>query len=258
MRARRRPGAAYWCAGIFISMLLWAGLPTIAEEPSSPPVSPRVPPALNDDAQRLLELGQLLMGRNNPAYAKDQNKLSIAERNTAGDKALSTFRMVVKLEPKSSQAWLWLGIALTETLYYTKEVPRGHPQLTDSRITEGVNAFRTAYERDPVCEDCVKYYGDALIEYRRDFDGARKLWETYLTVATSDLQREMALVQAARACLNKAYFGKDAKMPADEVRQYYLAAQGYVDRAAKLCPNATDVKEMQALLQAHRKALCGK
>ncbi len=68
----------------------------------------------------------------------------------------------------------------------------------------------------------------------------------------------VALVQSARASLNKAYFGKAEKMPPDEVRQNYLDAENALLLAAKLCPKAEDVKLMQALLQQYRKILYGK
>ncbi len=138
------------------------------------------PPAITEDASRLLELGKLLMGQNNPSMPSHPRELSADARNAAGEQALSTFRTVVKLYPQSAEGWLWLGIALTETLRYSKEAPQGQRTLSDDRIAEGVQALRNAYQRAPADITFVRYYGDALMTYKHDFDGARKFWETFL------------------------------------------------------------------------------
>ena len=68
----------------------------------------------------------------------------------------------------------------------------------------------------------------------------------------------VALVQSARASLNMAYFGRAEKMSPEEVKQNFLDAEHSVQLAAKLCPKAKDVKQMQTLLQQYRKILYGK
>jgi|GEM_PF-2662783 len=231
---------------IIAILLLGIAVPVLAGEADAPAAA--APPAIKEDIGRLLEFGKLLMGRNNPTYAPAPIKLSIEERNRAGEQALSTFQEVVKREPKLARGWLWLGIAYTRQLQYEKKTPQGKPLLTEAFVNEGIDAFRKAYEYDPAGEDCVRYYGDALMEFRKDFDAALKLWQNYLAVAKTDLQRMIALVQSSRACLNKAHSGSEAKRPAEQVRRDYLAAAGYLEQAAALCPNASDVREMRALL----------
>lgn len=241
-----------------VSVLLCAGA-VLAEGTTPPPTTPNAPASVADDAARLLELGKLLMSQNNPCYAAKPAKLDFAARNAAGDQAVQTFQKVVKLHPQLADGWLWLGIALTETLHYSKEFPQGQAVTSESQLTDGVQAFRTAYERTPTNLICVSYYGEALMVYKRDFAAAGKLWERYLQVASTDVQRVTALVQTARAILNAAYFGKaDKTMTADQVRTSFARAESYVVQAAKLCPAAADVKEMQALLQQYRKTLIGK
>jgi tetratricopeptide (TPR) repeat protein len=255
--AQRLSGGARWIAIILFAIL---AITVFASAEETPPRddNPPAPVIITADIARLLELGKLLMGQNNPAYAPAPDKLSFEQRNSAGEQALRTFQDVVKREPRLSEGWLWLGIAYTENLRYSKEFPHGHPIVTEAVTSDGIEAFRKAYECDPANEDCVKYYGDALIEYRKDFDAALKLWEKYLTVARTDLQKVIAYVQAARACLNKAYFGKVTKLPPETVKQYYQQAVDYQQQALKLCPNARDVKEMQQLLARYRKLLLGK
>lgn len=247
-------GGFRWLAIMLLGLVCWSALLS-AEEHAPVPENGSKPPAITEDASRLLELGKLLMGQNDPVYADTPTKYSAEARNAAGAQALSTFRTVVKLYPQSAEGWLWLGIALTETLAYDKDAPQGRRTLTDEKVAEGMQAFRGAYERAPADITYVKYYGDALLQYKHDFDGARKLWETFLPMAITDLQRVVALVQSARASLNKAYFGKTNKLPPDVVKQSYLDAENAVQLAAKLCPKARDVTQMQTLLQQCRKIL---
>ena len=229
---------------------------TAAEQ--TPPAAPaEAPVAISEDVAHLLELGKMLMGQNNPEYAVTAEKLTFEKRNDAGQQALRTLRTVVKRSPQFAQGWLWLGIALTETLVYTKNTPQGHISASEANITEGVEAYRSAYQFDNANEDCVKYYGDALQEYKRDFDGAIQVWKKYLPAAHTDMQRVMALVQTSRAFLNKAYFGKDKLRP-DEVKRCYQQACDNAQLAAKTCPNAQDVKEMLSLLREYRKPILGK
>jgi tetratricopeptide (TPR) repeat protein len=246
----------YWLAALAV-VLPCLIMPACAENgPAGTP--PPVPVAINEDSARLMELGKLLMGQNNPAYALFAEKLPLERRNAAGEQALRTFLTLVKREPRYAEGWLWLGIAYTERLQYSKDCPQGKCLRSEATISNGLEAFKTAYTCKPTSEDCVKYYGDALIEFRHDFDGALKLWQGYLAVAKTDLQKVLAYVQAARACLNKAYFGKEAKLPPEFVRQQYQEAVNYVQMAAKLLPYARDVKEMQALLLQYKRLLAGK
>jgi len=248
-------GGTRWRMAAIICLSI--GLVTaVAAEQKPPRPSAEAPVAISEDVAHLLELGKLLMGQNNPAYAAAPEPLTFEKRNDAGKQALRTLQTVVKRSPQFAQGWLWLGIALTETLEYTKDAPKGRPLVTNVTLTDGIEAFHRAYQYDAVNEDCVKYYGDALIEYRRDFDGAIQLWSQYLPVAHTDLQRVMALVQTSRAYLNKAYFGK-GKLRAGEVKRCYQRACDCTQQAAKLCPNAQDVKEMQSLLENNRKTLIG-
>lgn len=242
-----------------ISVLLACIFPVLAEDapPAQPPAAPT---AINEETARLLELGKLLMGQNNPDFALVPEKLPIAQRNAAGDQALRTFKVVVKREPRLAEGWLWLGIALTQSLQYSRDFPQGRLVRTEPAINEGLTAFRTAYECDATGEDGIKYYSDALMEFRKDFDTALTLWEKYLArpEPLSDLQRMIANVQAARACLNKAYFGKEDKLPIETIRKYYNSAVTYLQQASALFPNARDVKEMQLLLQQYKQYILGK
>ncbi len=243
-------------------------LPLLAQEkPTKPaaPATPVAPPAATTatttptaEVIRQLEDGKVLMGLNNPFYAETVEKETPEARNIAGTRALEIFREVVKQYPQYADGWLWLGIALTETLRYTKDHPEGIPTATDEEITEGMQAFKTAHERSPTDLVYASYYGEGLMTYRRDFATAYKMWETFAAVAKNDMERTMAYVQAGRACLNLATFGKAEKKPDAEVRSQYQAAVGFIDKAAKLCPNAKDVKEMQVLLKQYRKSLLGK
>ena len=256
-KTTRVAGARRWLA-VFVALLAMVASTRASGEGDSIAEKQPAPPAITEDVVRMMELGKLLMGQNNPAYALVAEKLPVATRNAAGKQALQVFQAVVKREPRYADGWLWLGITCIERLEYGKEGTPGKPVRTPAAINEGIEAFRTAYLHDRANEDCVKYYGDALMEFRQDFDTARKLWLGYLEVAKTDLQQMIAYVQAARACLNKAYFGKEAKQPVDVVRQQYLEAESYVKKAADLCPNARDVKEMQQLLQQHKRLLTGK
>ena len=248
-------GGCRWLPALFC--VIWFGaLPLRAAEPTPPPTTTETPAAITEDVVRLLELGKMYMGRNNPAYAVTPDGWGMAQRNAAGAQAVEILQTVVKRSPRYGQGWLWLGIALTETLAYGKDAPHGRPAASEANIAEGIDAFQRAYTFEPTNEDCVKYYGDALINHRRDFDGAIALWNTYLPGARTDVQRMMALVQLSRAYLNKAYFGKD-KLPAKDVKGSYQHALDYAQQAARICPNSRDVKEMLALLLEHRKALAG-
>ncbi|MHB9132311.1 MAG: tetratricopeptide repeat protein [Armatimonadota bacterium] len=249
-------GVTRWHLIALITLLVCAA-PVLAGEQPTPPVS-KPPASVTEDMVRLLELGKLLMGQNNPTYAQSAVKLDNDTRNAAGAQALDIFRRVVKSHPEYADGWLWLGIALTETLVYSKEHPKGKCAPTDAQITEGMQAFRVAYMRNPADLVTVSYYGEGLMVYQKDFDNARKLWEGYLRLATTDMQRVTALTQAGRACLNKAYFGKADNMPAEEIRKHYQAATDFMQKAAKLCPNSQEVKTMQELLKKLRKELLGK
>ncbi|MHB0936244.1 MAG: tetratricopeptide repeat protein [Armatimonadota bacterium] len=246
-----------WLAIIAIILLI-AVAPVFADEneESSEPTPPAAP-VITEEIARMLERGRMLMGQNNTDYAPIPIKIPFEERNRAGREALHVFEEVVEREPKLAQGWLWLGIAYTQQLQYTKSIPQGKPYRPEAYVNEGIEAFQKAHLCDPASEDGVKYYGDALMEFRKDFDAALKLWQDYLLVAKTDLQRMVANVQAARACLNKANFGKEAKLPPEQVQKYYQDAVVYVNNAVELCPNARDVKEMQALLGEY-KYLAGK
>lgn len=252
-------GGARWLPILLalIAGLQFSGL-AAAEEGAQPSVTTEAPKPVTEDAIRLLEMGKLLMGENNPAYARAAVKLDAATRNAAEAQALGIFQRVVKQYPSYAEGWLWLGIALCEALQYSPEHPDGEPARTEASTTEGLQCFRTAWELSPSDLVTVSFYCESLVTYRRDFPLARKIWECFYPVARTDMQRVMALTQCARACLNQAYFGKAEKMPAEEVKALYLAAQSYLDRAAKLCPNCQDVKEMQELLRKYRKELCEK
>ena len=249
-------GRLRWLAIITLFVLIFAA-PVFADEQEEPSDPPPAAPAISEEIARMLERGRTLMGQNNPIYAPVPIKLPLEDRNRAGREALRTFEEVTEREPKLAQGWLWLGIAYTQQLEYAKNVPQGKPYRPDAYVSKGLEAFNTAYRCDPTNEDSVKYYGDALMEFRKDFDAALTLWLDYLTVAKTDLQQMVANVQAARACLNKANFGKETKLSPEQIQKYYQDAVIYIDHAAALCPNARDVKEMQALLGKY-KYLAGK
>ena len=233
--------------------------PLPAQEKTPPAPNKSTSPRIAVDAVRMLEEGKTQMGKNNPLYANAPAKLTAEERNSASLAARGTFRSLVKLYPQFADGWLWLGIVLTESLHYSKEHPAGESNATAAEITEGIQAFQTAYQRNPTDLISVSYYGEALMTYRKDFAAACKLWEDYAAVASTDLQRMIADVQNARACLNRAYFGKAENSLSDnEVKANYQHAEDLIEKAAKLCPNAQDVKDMQALLKQYRKTLMGK
>lgn len=243
---------------LFFLLLMTPMLPTLAQQQASTPVGTSQAAPITQDAQQLLELGQLYMGQNNPAFTLKPASLEMDARNQAGEQALRTFRQLTALYPKFTDGWLWLGITLTETLQYSKKHPDGAPMRTAAEVAEGVRAFRTAYELKPDDLIYTSYYGEALMVYREDFDAARTLWERYLTVAKTDMQRVTALTQAARACLNKSYFGKiEKKLSAHDAKEQFAAAEAYIKQAVAICPNASDVKSMQALLQKYRGTICG-
>lgn len=249
-------------------LLAWLGVCLLAGSARAQDTTPNpdgqtAPPLVSGDIPRLMEMGQCLVWRNNPDIAppgtKSDPSITADARNEAGAQALRIFRAIVTRAPQNAQGWLWLGITLTNTLQYSKEHPKGERVLTDADLTEAMEAFRTAYERAPTDMTFVGYYGDALMELRKDFDTARKLWDSFLPVAKDDIQRATALTQASRACLNKAYFGKtDNSLTAEQTHALFQDAQTYVTRAAKLLPKAACVREMQALLQQYRKYLAGK
>jgi len=247
-------GRPCWLIAIILSLMIGIGAHATGEVTPNPGTTGS-PAAVTEDAVRLLELGKLLMGQNNPEFATTPLKLSPEARNTAGEQALRTFQSLVKLKPQYADGWLWLGLALTETLHYSKEHPEGESVLDEARITDGLSALRIAYQQNPANLTYVCCYSDALMAYRKDFDAARKLWDRYLPIATSDCERVTALIQAGRACLNKAFFGKTAGMPTEEVRGNYQAAVNYVQQAARLLPKSENVREMQELLRQHRKTL---
>ncbi len=245
-----------WLLVGLLGLLIWC--PVAADETTPTPVTAGAPTSITEDAVKLLDQGKVYLGLNNPEFAAKPQQLDPDTRNGDGDKALRTFQSLVKRFPQYADGWMWLGLALTETLQCSKEHPEGVPQLTESRIADGLAAFEKAYNTNPGNLTYVCCYSDALMTLRKDFDTTRKLWDRYLPTATSDVNRVTALVQAGRACLNKAYFGKSATMPADEVKQYYQAAATYVKQAAHLLPKSDSVKEMQELLRQYRKPLTGK
>ena len=142
----RKAGGVRWLAIMVLSLVCWRALPA-ADEHAPTLEGGSKPPAVTEDAARLLELGKLLMGQNDPVYAGVPMKYSADARNAAGEQALSTFRTVVKLYPQAAEGWLWLGIALTETLAYSADAPQGRRTLSEEKIAEGLRAFRSAYER---------------------------------------------------------------------------------------------------------------
>jgi hypothetical protein len=243
--------------GLWLGGLLALPEASRAQDQAPAPAPACTPVTVTDDAQRLLELGTLLLGQNNPAYAKQSSVLAGEARNIAGEQACNTFARLVKHYPDFADGWRWLGTALLDTLRYTKATPAGQPIRTPARVADAVAALRTAYELQPTCLQCVSFYGDALMEYCKDFEEARKIWECYWQSAQTTGQRVLALTQLARACLNKAYFGRACNRPLQEVRTQFLAAENYLHQARKLNPKAEEVKEMQFLLQQHRKTLYG-
>lgn len=252
-------GVARWLLAIILGVVVGV-LPVCAQDPAPASGGEVAPPLVSNDLPRLLELGQTLMGQNNPLFSVDRGKTTLTPeaRNAAGEQALRTFQSVVKRYPQSAQGWMWLGITLTRTLRYSKEHPNGEPAATNEQIVEGLDAFRRAFERSPTDVNCVSFYGDALMEFRRDFDAARKIWDGFLPFAKDDIQRVTALTQAARACLNKAYFGKAEGMDAVAIKRYYQDALTYTQRAAKITPKAACVQELQGLLKQYRQYLLGK
>jgi tetratricopeptide (TPR) repeat protein len=248
-----------WLSVLIIGILLSVSS-AYAQDSTAPAPPPATAPAsVTEDVLRLLEIGKMLMGHNNPAVSCTKPvELPPEARNAAGERALHAFRSITKLDPKCADGWLWLGIALTQRLRYNEEAPQGEPVVDEAALNEGFIAFRTAYECHPRDPLYVSYYGEMLMSVRKDFEGARRLWDTFYQAATNDMQRVTALVQAARACLNHAYFGKAHKRPAEEVQRSYYESVSYIQKAAKIYPNATDVKEMQRLVQEYRKLLCGK
>ncbi|MHB9023638.1 MAG: tetratricopeptide repeat protein [Armatimonadota bacterium] len=243
-----------WLLAMLICILVVAS-PALADE--APSTTPKPPQSVTDDSARLLELGKLLMGQNNPEYAAQPTKLEMAERNAAGEQALGIFRRLVKMNDKVAEHWLWLGIALTETLTYSKKKPTGAPVTNEKVLAEGIQAFKAAFDRNPRELVIATYYGTALLERRRDFDGTLAVWQKFLEQKPPEMERAMALVQAGRACLNKAFYGKIEKRPAADIKQAYLQAADYVAQAAKICPNSADVRQMQKLLTEHKKDLGG-
>jgi hypothetical protein len=241
MASRTRP----WSALVLGLLVLALGVAAWGGDPAKPP----------EEAARLLAVGKQLMGQNNPIYAADDAKLSVEARNAAGAQALATFRTVTQQFAEVAEGWMWLGVALTETLVYSHEHPDGVCDPSDADAKAGVVAFEEAYKRQPTVLQYVGYYGEALLTIRRDYDAARRLWETFLTVVDTDLQRMLARVQAARACLNKAVDLKSRKRPLSETRPLFNAAAAHIAAAAKLCPRSRDVQEMQQLLDSLRKDL---
>lgn len=240
-------------------LFLWVTTATIFAQESAviPPTAP--PTAITEDARHLLELGQLLMGQNNQTYALKTTRMDMEKRNETGAQALRIFHQLVTRYPDFADGWLWLGIALTERLQYSPKHPEGESLRSKEEIAEGMSAFRKAYECRPDDLVCVLYYGEALMTYRQDFDKARTLWEQYLLTARTDMQKVTALTQAARACLNKAYFGANKKkLTPQTAKQLLDKADQYINQAIKICPNAPDVKSMKALLQQYRNVICGK
>jgi len=251
-------GGKRWFCLLLIYCFVMAGR-LFAQDVAPAQISTPPPAAITDDVKRLLELGELYMGINNPDYARRVVKVDPNARNAAGVKALHVFHQVTTLAPDDQEGWLWLGIAYTETLHYTDKSTQGEPARTHADIQSGINAFRTAFRCQPTDLLCATYYGDAMMVYCENFDGARDFWENYLSTAKTDMQRVTALTQAARACLNKAYFGKIRKtLSPDEVKQQFTDAEHYVQQAAAIMPRVRSVKIMQDLLQQYRSACCGK
>lgn len=248
-----------WLLCLWVGACLLVGV-AYAQDTAPTPTGQTAPPLVSSDIPRMIEMGQVLVWQNNPAVApptvKADTSLTPEARNEASAQAQRIFRAVVTRAPQNPQGWLWLGIALTQTLQYSKEHPKGEPMRTEPVLVEAMDAYRTAYERASTDIVFVGYYGDALMELRRDFDTARKLWDSFLPVAKDDVQRVTALTQAGRACLNKAYFGKtDKTLTADQVTALFKEAQAYVNRAAQIVPKAECVCAMQSLLQQYRKYL---
>ncbi len=217
------------------------------------------PAAIDNDVTRLLELGERYMGMNNPDYARRPVKIDLNAREKAGMQAIRVFQQVTALAPNNQDGWLWLGIAYTEKLHYAKKAAHGVPAHTDADIAAGIAAFRTALRCQPTDLLCATYYGDALMTFCANFDAAHDFWDNYFTTAKTDMQRAMALTQEARACLNKAYFGKLHKtLSADEAKTQYANAEHYMQQASALMPRMGSVLTMQELLQQYHDDICGK
>jgi tetratricopeptide (TPR) repeat protein len=251
-------GGYRWFLLLFICCFAVAGR-LFAQDEAPAQVTATPPSAITDDVKRLLELGELYMGINNPEYARRVIKSDPATRDVAGSQALCVFQQVTTLAPDNQDGWLWLGIAYTERLHYTKQTPQGIATHTRADITAGMDAFRMALRCQPTDLLCATYYGDALMTYCQNFDAAREFWDNYLTIAKTDMQRVIAMTQAARACLNKAYFGKQRKtLSADEAKEQYATAERYVQQAAAIMPRMRAVQTMQALLLQYHDACCSK
>ena len=256
-------GGRRWFLLALICSLAVAGR-VAAQDVAPLPVTP--PPAITDDVhpitedvQRLLELGELYMGMNNPDYARRPATIDPSTRDHAGPQAARVFQQVTTLAPDNADGWLWLGIANTEMLRYTKKAPQGEPANSLADLQAGLRAFRSAVHCQSNDLLCATYYGDALMRYGGDFDAARDFWDNYASTAKTDLQRVTALTQAARACLNKAYFGKQHKtLTPDEAKSQYASATRYVQQAAALMPRMRAVQTMQTLLQQYHDAFSGK
>lgn len=255
---KSRMGSGLSTLLLALALLVCNAFPAWAESAKPDPDNRPAPEAVTEDAVRLLQLGQLYMGRNNPNYSLQPEKLDFDTRNSAAAQARRIFQQVTTRFPRYGDGWLWLGISLTETLAYSKKKPEGEPVRVVADLADGVQAFRRAYESKTDDIVYAMYYGEALMTCSGDFDGARVLWSEYLKSARTDMQRVTALTQAARACVNKAYFGKVAKkISVQQARQLFGEAEAFALRAAGLCPQAPDVKAMKALLEKHRDFICG-
>jgi len=183
-------------------------------------------------------------------------RLDSDSRNAAGEQALHIFNLLVVSYPKSAECWLWYGIALTETLRYSVDAPDGVYTENADELTRGTQAFLRAYELSPKDLVCVGYFGEALMVYRKDFDAAQRIWTEYRKLASTDLQKVTANVQLARACLNKAYFGKAKNtLSKREITELLKSADDYLKSASSICPNASDVREMKQILLEQQQLL---
>ena len=120
------------------------------------------------------------MGKNNPAYALQTTMLDMKTRNEAGAQAMRIFRLVTERYPSCADGWFWLGIALTETLRYTKIIRMAYEAHTPAMTTEGVRAFRAAYDSKPDDLIFATYYGEALMAYCEEFDTALAFWNSII------------------------------------------------------------------------------
>lgn len=240
-----------WCRCSLILLFLMLPFKIFAAEEVPPP-----PQAITEDAQRMLELGQLLMGENNPAFAPAPNKLSPDARNKAGKQATQLFTQLSVLYPDFPDGWLWLGIACTNTLHYQKNGVIDKTPHSPEELATALRAFRNALDLVPQNLLYATYYGDALMSYLQDFDAAYNFWQQYLTAAESDLQRVTALVQMSRALLNKAYFAfQNKKIPIAEINKIFASAENYAAEAAEIMPRASDVIAIQELLKEYHPTL---